>query len=116
MHGIIAMTEDLLEKKLDKQAHEDAVIVRDCAEHLLSLLNDVLDFSRIYYGKFQLEKIPFHLVSEIRKTINIFEANAKAKSITFLSSINILKQHRIGMCLLLNITSSLGEPISLCCF
>ncbi len=90
------MAIDLLERKLDSQAHKGALIVHHCAERLLSLLNDIVDFSRINVGQFQLERIPFHLVSEIRKTINIFEVMAKMRSITFLSGINILKHHRIG--------------------
>lgn len=45
MHGIIAMASDLQEMDLSTRAREAADIISDCADHLLSLINDVLDFA-----------------------------------------------------------------------
>jgi signal transduction histidine kinase len=46
MHGIIAMASDLKEMPLPSKAREAIGIISDCADHLLSLVNDVLDFAR----------------------------------------------------------------------
>lgn len=46
LHGIIAMTREMLGMQLCEKARESAKIVSDCADHLLGLVNDILDFSR----------------------------------------------------------------------
>jgi signal transduction histidine kinase len=48
MHGIIAMASDLKEMPLPSKAREAIGIISDCADHLLSLVNDVLDFARYH--------------------------------------------------------------------
>jgi signal transduction histidine kinase len=42
-----AMAKDLLEMQLSKDAFESARVISDCADHLLGLVNDILDFARI---------------------------------------------------------------------
>lgn len=52
MHGIIAMASDLKEMALSEKACEAISIISDCADHLLSLVNDVLDFARFVPDSF----------------------------------------------------------------
>ena len=42
-----AMAKDLMEMPLSEGACESARIISDCADHLLGLVNDILDFARI---------------------------------------------------------------------
>jgi signal transduction histidine kinase len=41
------MAKDLMEMPLSEGACESARIISDCADHLLGLVNDILDFARI---------------------------------------------------------------------
>ncbi len=48
MHGIIAMAEELSESsRLEEKEKETASIIRDCADHIVSLTNDILDFEKV---------------------------------------------------------------------
>ncbi len=42
-----AMAKDLMEMPLEQAASESARVISDCADHLLGLVNDILDFARI---------------------------------------------------------------------
>ncbi len=57
MHGIIAMSKELLETPtlLMNKGLECAQTISDCADHLLGLVNDILDFARIESEHFELE-------------------------------------------------------------
>lgn len=59
MNAIIGMTELVLEMSLAKGQREYLRVVRDSAESLLMIINDVLDFSKIEADKVQLHVVPF---------------------------------------------------------
>jgi two-component system sensor histidine kinase/response regulator len=59
MNGVLGMVGHLLATPLNSQQREYATIVRQSAENLLVVLNDILDFSEIESGKLKLEMIPF---------------------------------------------------------
>ncbi len=65
LNGIIGMT-DLLEKQsLSSEAKSIVGLQKRSAEVLLSIINDVLDFSKIESGKMILDEIPFSLREEV---------------------------------------------------
>jgi signal transduction histidine kinase len=47
-----------------------------CAEHLLSLVSDILDFERIESNQLQLERIPFSIVEEAQKAVHLLQITA----------------------------------------
>jgi two-component system sensor histidine kinase/response regulator len=65
MNAIIGMTDLLLETQLTQSQREYLGMVQDSGEALLTLINDVLDFSKIESGKFELENVTF----DIRETL-----------------------------------------------
>ena len=61
MHGIIGLTQLVLDRELDEAQRDYLGMVKGSAESLLALLNDILDISRIEADKLQLEPIAFNL-------------------------------------------------------
>jgi signal transduction histidine kinase/CheY-like chemotaxis protein len=61
MNGIIGMLDIALDRQLSPDLAEYLQTAQSCAYSLLSLLNDILDLSKIEAGKMTLEKIPFDL-------------------------------------------------------
>lgn len=61
MNAIIGITDLLLQTKLDSTQEEYLRMVQDSGEALLTLINDVLDFSKIESGKFELDHLPFDI-------------------------------------------------------
>src|SRR6202008_4732645 len=61
MNGVIGMTNVLLQTKLSAEQREYTAIIRNSGEALLSILDDVLDYSKIEAGKLELGRAPFPL-------------------------------------------------------
>ena len=59
MNGIIGMTDLVLDSTLTLDQRDSLATVRTSADTLLSILNDVLDFSKIESRKLELESVPF---------------------------------------------------------
>lgn len=76
MHGIIAMSEQLLmqhKSQLEQNNMLEPVeIIAECADHLLALLTDLLDFSQLEHGNMKLESIPFSIPLHAEKVLNFF--------------------------------------------
>ena len=61
MHGIIGLTQLVLDTELDESKRDHLSMVKASADSLLTLLNDILDISKIEADKLQLELIGFNL-------------------------------------------------------
>ena len=55
----------------------------DLSKHLVALVNDILDMSRIEAGKIELENAPFDIRSLAQNLRNMFQTNVEAKGIRF---------------------------------
>ncbi len=70
--AIIGMTHLLLETDLTSEQREFVNVVRSSSDVLLSLVNDVLDFSKMDAGQLQLEVSPFNLHDVINAAVDMF--------------------------------------------
>jgi CheY-like chemotaxis protein len=82
LNGIVGMAEQLAQSQLDGDQRYFTDIMRSASSTLLSIINDVLDISKIESGKFSIETIPFDLNKTIRQTLSIFEEKAKLAGIS----------------------------------
>ncbi len=81
MNGVIGMTEILLETSLKKEQREFAESIRYGAESLLSVLNDVLDFSKLEAGKVTIEEAEFQLRSTVESSLELLTVQAQKKNL-----------------------------------
>jgi signal transduction histidine kinase len=81
MNGIIAMTDLALETPLSAEQRDLLETSQNSATWLLSLLNDVLDFSTMDAKGLELQNIPFDVHKVISETARVFEIQAAQKGL-----------------------------------
>jgi two-component system, sensor histidine kinase and response regulator len=81
MNGVLGMTQLLLHTKLDGEQEEFAKTVMRSGQGLLTLLNDILDFSRIEAGKLEIESVPFELHELVNDIGRMFKPMLDAKGV-----------------------------------
>ncbi len=82
LNGIVGMAEQLALSQLDGDQRYFTDIMRSASSTLLSIINDVLDISKIESGKFSIETISFNLNESVRNTLSIFEEKARTSGIS----------------------------------
>ena len=81
MNGIMGMNGLLLDSKLTRSQRRMTETVRESAESLLTIIDDILDISKLESGKIELECIGFHLPELIDKIVDLFTPRARQKSL-----------------------------------
>lgn len=81
MNGIIGFTSLLHRTPLSQEQTEQLQLISNSAQSLLSLVNDLLDFSKIESGRVELEEIDFSPGDLAQETAAFFRPQAERKSI-----------------------------------
>ena len=82
LQSIIGFAEQL--KQDGRNQGEAADAIHSSSEHLLHIVNEVLDYSRISSGNFTLEKERFHLMALIKEVESVMRMQAESKHLTFI--------------------------------
>jgi signal transduction histidine kinase/CheY-like chemotaxis protein len=82
LNGVLGMTRLLLDTPLSEEQREFAQTVRDCGDHLLAVVDDVLDFSKLEAGQVQLESVDFELSDLVERAIAICRPAAQKKALS----------------------------------
>ena len=76
LNGVLGMIELLKSTPLNNEQLEYVLTVRNSGNALVRVINDILDYSKIESGKFDIEKIPFNLSDLLDDCTSIFLFNS----------------------------------------
>lgn len=97
MNGILGLADILLNSGLNQEQIDLVNGITVSAQHLLVLLNDVLDFSAIEAGKMQLDHQPFMLNRVLEDIAMVTKRKAEEKSLAFILLIDPeIPDHLVG--------------------
>ena len=88
MNSIVGFSEILLDTAIDEEQKEYVKIIHQSAQGLLSLINDILDYSRIEAGKLKIEIISCEVSEIVQEIRAMMETGAKKKGIEFIVQVD----------------------------
>lgn len=84
LNGILGYAQILeLSSDLSPKQREGVNVIRSCGEHLLTLISDILDLSKIEAGRVELFPVEIDLGEFLRDIVKLFQIRAEQKGITF---------------------------------
>lgn len=85
LNGVLGMAELLVDRIKDKTDLYYVNIIRSSGSSLLTIINDILDYSKFTSGKMELERIPFNLQRLAVESFDIFKVKAAEKNIELIT-------------------------------
>ncbi len=88
MSGVIGMAELLADTPLNAEQRKCNDVVLASGQTLLTVINDILDYSKIEAGKMQLESIPIDLQKLVWEVLKMFRLSSPKRHIPLMSDIS----------------------------
>ena len=82
MNGVLGMIDLMLETPLNDQQRQYGTIVKQSAESLIRIINEILDFSRIEAGKLTVESLPCDVRQCVGDAVATLESRAHEKGLS----------------------------------
>lgn len=97
LNGIMGMTTLMYDTKLSEEQSEYLEIIKQSSYNLMSIVNDILDISKLNANKIELESTAFNLREVIENSYDVLSLKAKEKRLDFTYTIdNNVPIHLIG--------------------
>ncbi len=87
MNAISGISEQLMEFPVEDRMKEQLTVIRKSSDHLLAVINEILDFSKLQAGKIDLEKIDFYLSDVVEEVLQVNRVLAGKKQLDIRHSI-----------------------------
>jgi signal transduction histidine kinase/CheY-like chemotaxis protein len=81
LSSVIGFSRQLIKTELSKKQEEFVESLKSSSEHLLEIVNDILDLSKMDAGYLRIEAIPFCPFDVLQEVINTFRVKAKEKNL-----------------------------------
>jgi signal transduction histidine kinase/DNA-binding response OmpR family regulator len=88
MNAILGFTQLLSQKKMDDDAKHFVTTIQSSGENLLTIVNDILDISKIEAGMMRIEKLPFSLRGLVNSIELMVQQKVMSKSISLTIAID----------------------------
>jgi len=87
LNGILGYVQILSRTNLSGDQSQGLGVIGNCGNHLLSLINDVLDLAKVEAGKLDLNPKPCHLPALLQGVIEMTRVRAEQKQLTFIGEL-----------------------------
>ena len=91
--GVIGMAELLMDTDLNDEQREYAESIQRSANGLLTVINDILDLSKVESGHVDIEEIPFSLSLVVQDVCKMLSFAAQRKNFDFISDVRVCVEH-----------------------
>jgi PAS domain S-box-containing protein len=81
MNGILGMTQVMLSAEVSDEQRRHLGVISDCGDALITILNDILDLSKVEAGKLELEAVAFDLARVLNGVHATYCASAAEKGV-----------------------------------
>lgn len=88
MNGVLGMLELLDRTRLNAEQHDAVRVIRESAEMLLAVLNDILDLSRIEAGRIDLEQVPVSIEDLVDGVMETVAVMARDKPVRLMAEVS----------------------------
>lgn len=87
MNGVLGLAQDLLAQELTASQKDALDTIHRCGGHLLVLLNEILDSSRVESDEVVVSRIPFDATALVEDVVRLFERRAKLQGLELLMKV-----------------------------
>jgi len=88
IHGIMGLTDLLLQGTQDEEQQKYLQVIQRSSEHLLEIVNQVLDYSKLAAGEMKLTEVGFDLSALVTDLVDLYRSQALAKGVELHSEID----------------------------
>lgn len=81
MNGVLGMSELLLATELNAEQRRFAEVIHESGEAMLTVVNDILDLSKLEAGKLEIDQSEFSLLTTVERTVAVMAGKAREKGL-----------------------------------